>query len=79
MVSAALNAPVAVGLTTLGVVVSIAQWLRTAVSDLLPDVRRARPRHNAARVREQLLAARRAAEASGVLAPKVPDRTSRNC
>jgi hypothetical protein len=77
IVSAAVAAPLAIGLTTLGAVVSAAQWVITAVTDLLPDVHPARPRHNAKRVREQLDAARRAAEASGVLWSKVQDRSSR--
>ena len=77
IVSAAVAAPVAIGLTTLGAVVTAAQWVITAVTDLLPDVHPSRPRHNAKRVREQLDAARRAAEASGVLWSKVQDRTSR--
>jgi hypothetical protein len=45
--------------------------------DLLPDLCIPRPRHNAKRVREQWNAARRAAEASGVLWSKVQDRSSR--
>ena len=76
--SAAVTAPVALALTTLGAMAIVAQLVMTAVADLLPDLRTARPRHNAARVREQVKAARRAAEASGVLWPKVPDRTGRN-
>lgn len=79
MLSAAVAAPVAIGLTTLGAMVSAAQWVLTAVFDLLPDLPPARPRHNVARVRQQLKAARDAAESSGVLWPKVPDRTGRNC
>jgi len=77
IVNAAVAAPVAIGLTTLGAVASAAQWVIAAVTDLLPDVHPSRPRHNAKRVREQLDAARRAAEASGVLWSKVRDRTSR--
>ena len=78
ILSAAVAAPLAIGLTTLGAIVSAAQWVMTAVFDRLPDLP-ARPRHNVARVRQQLRAARDAAEASGVLWPKVPDRTGRNC
>ena len=79
ILSAAVAAPVVVGLTTLGAMVSAAQWVLTAVFELLPELPRPRPRHNVARVREQLEAARRAAESSGVLWAKVPDRTGRNC
>jgi hypothetical protein len=78
MLSAAVVTPVAIGLTTVGAIVTAAHWLLTAVTDRLPDLP-TRPRHNVQRVREQLLAARRQAEASGVLWPKVPDRTGRNC
>jgi hypothetical protein len=78
IVGAALAAPLAIGFTTVGAIVSVAQWMLTAVIDRLPDLP-TRPRHNVARVHEQLLAARRQAEASGVLWPKVPDRTGRNC
>jgi hypothetical protein len=77
IVSAAVAAPVAIGLTTLGAVASAAQWVIAVVTDLLPDAHSSRPRHNVQRVREQLDAARRAAEASGVLWSKVPDRSSR--
>lgn len=79
ILGAAVAAPRAIGLTTLGAMVSAAQWLLTAMAGLMPDLRPSRPRHNVARVREQLEAARRAAESSGVLWAKVPDRTGRNC
>ena len=78
IVSAAVAAPIAIGLTTLGALATVAQWVLTAVADMLPDLRPARPRHNAARVRQQLKAARDTAEASGVLWAKVRDRTSRD-
>jgi hypothetical protein len=77
IVAAVVTTPVTLGVTALGAVVTAARWAVTAVTDLLPDVRPARPRHNAKRVREQLDAARRAAEASGVLWSKVSDRSGR--
>jgi hypothetical protein len=49
-----------------------------SVVDLLPELPSVRPRHNAKRVREQVIAAKRVAEASGVLKPKVPDRSGRD-
>ena len=77
ILATAVATPVAIALTTLGAIVSTARWLVTAVTERLPDLP-TRPRHNVARVREQLEAARRQAEASGVLWPKVPDRSGRN-
>lgn len=70
IVSAALAAPVAVGLTALGTAVSVAQWVLAAVTSLVADPDRGRPRHNAARVREQLRAAHQAARKAGVLSSR---------
>jgi hypothetical protein len=67
ILSTAVAAPVAIGLTALGAVVTVTQWMVAAVTSLVPDIDRARPRHNAARVREQLRAAKRAAQKAGVL------------
>jgi hypothetical protein len=67
IVSAAVAAPVAVGLTALGAVVRVTQWVLAAVKSLAPDLDSGRPRHNAARVREQLKAAQQAARKAGVL------------
>jgi hypothetical protein len=79
IVTAAEAARVVLGLTALGVLVRVAELLLTAVSSLLPELDAGRPRHDADRVRERLKAARDTAEASGVLWPKVPDRTGRHC
>jgi len=73
IVSAAVAAPVALGLTALGAMVTVAQWMFAGVTSLLPDLSPGRPRHNAARVREQLQAAHRAARKSGVLWSQTPD------
>jgi hypothetical protein len=67
ILSAAVATPVAIGLTALGAMVSVTQWVLAAVTTLVPDLDRARPRHNAARVREQLRAAKQAAQKAGVL------------
>ena len=67
ILSAAAAAPVAIGLTALGAMVTVTQWMIAAVTSMVPDLDRARPRHNAARVREQLRAAKRAAQKAGVL------------
>jgi threonine/homoserine/homoserine lactone efflux protein len=78
LVNAAIAAPVALGLTALGAMVTVTQWVLASVVDLLPELPSVRPRHNAKRVREQVIAAKRVAEASGVLKPKVPDRSGRD-
>ena len=52
LLSAAVAAPVAIGLAALGAVVSVTQWVLAAVTSLAPDLDSSRPRHNAARVRE---------------------------
>jgi hypothetical protein len=70
ILSAAVAAPVAIGLTALGAVVSVTQWMVAAVTTFVPDLDRARPRHNATRVREQLRAAKQAAQKAGVLGPR---------
>jgi len=67
LLSAAVAAPVAIGLAALGAVVSVTQWVLAAVTSLAPDLDSSRPRHNAARVREQLKAAQQAARKAGVL------------
>jgi hypothetical protein len=67
ILGAAVAAPAAIGLTALGAVVTVAQWMIATVTTLVPDLDRVRPRHNAARVREQLRAAKRAAQKAGVL------------
>lgn len=67
IVSAAVAAPMAIGLTALGAMVTVTQWVLAAVTSLAPDLDSRRPRHNAARVREQLRAAKRAAKKAGVL------------
>lgn len=67
IVSAAVAAPVAIGLTALGAAVTVTQWVLAAVTTLVPHLDRGRPRHNAARVREQLRAAQQAARKAGVL------------
>jgi threonine/homoserine/homoserine lactone efflux protein len=66
ILDAAVAAPVAIGLTALGAVVTVTQWMVAAVTALAPDLDRTRPRHNAARVREQLRAAKQAARKAGV-------------
>ena len=63
----AVATPVAIGLTALGTVVTVTQWMVAAVTSLVPAMDRPRPRHNAARVREQLRAAKQAAQKAGVL------------
>jgi hypothetical protein len=59
----------AVGLTTLGAAATLTRWIFSTLTSLLPSLESRRPRHNAARVSEQVRAAKRAARKSGVLRP----------
>jgi hypothetical protein len=67
IVSTAVATPMAIGLAALGAIVSVTQWALAALTSLTPDLGSNRPRHNAARVREQLRAAKQAAQKAGVL------------